>query len=83
MTPENKARENAPLLSRFNAGLLAVIAVIAYFLLSEHKAHFINYLPYLLLLACPLLHLFMHGGAHSHGGHSADNGKSRKESDNA
>lgn len=70
-------------MSRFNAGLLAVIAVIAYFLLSEHKAHFINYLPYLLLLACPLLHLLMHGGAHSHGGHSADNGKSRKENDHA
>ena len=35
----------------------------------EHKAHLegvLYYLPYLLLLACPLMHLFMH---HDHGGH--------------
>ena len=39
----------------------ALIAV--YFLLSEHRAHFVQALPYLLLLACPLLHFF-----HRHGG---------------
>ena len=43
--------------------------VAAYLLISEHQAHFIQALPYLLLLACPLLHLFMHGGHGSHGGH--------------
>jgi hypothetical protein len=26
-------------------------------------------LPYLLLLACPLMHVFMHGGHGGHGGH--------------
>jgi hypothetical protein len=36
----------------------------AYFLLTEHRAHVVQALPYLLLLACPLLHLF-----HGHGGH--------------
>ncbi len=47
---------------------LAVFGVIAaFFLLSEHRAHFFGWLPYLLLLACPLMHVFMHGG---HGGHS-------------
>lgn len=82
MTPENQNQKSTPILSRFNLGLVAVVAIIAFFLLSEHKAHFIDYLPYLLLLACPLLHLFMHGG-HSHGGHSADNGKKGKETDHA
>ena len=51
----------------------AVIA--AYFLISEHKAHLsglLNYWPFLLLAACPLLHMFMHGG---HGGHGDDSGK--------
>ena len=36
------------------------------FLALEHEAHPYGALPYLLLLACPLMHLFMH---HGHGGH--------------
>ena len=47
--------------------LIGFLAVAAYFLISEHQAHFIQALPYLLLLACPLLHVFMHGGP-GHGG---------------
>jgi hypothetical protein len=42
------------------------IAVAAFFLLTEHRAHVLGVLPYLLLAACPLMHLFMH---HGHGGH--------------
>ncbi|MES1980337.1 MAG: DUF2933 domain-containing protein [Pseudomonadota bacterium] len=41
-------------------------AIAAYFLLSEHRAHFLGALPLLLLLSCPLMHVFMH---HGHGGH--------------
>ncbi|MBA2722525.1 MAG: DUF2933 domain-containing protein [Methylibium sp.] len=37
--------------SRYAIGLLVLGAVAAYFLLSEHRAHFIGALPYLLLLA--------------------------------
>lgn len=40
-----------------------------YLLWSEHSAHIalaIPYLPWLILLACPLLHMFMHGG-HGYG----------------
>jgi hypothetical protein len=51
----------------------AVIA--AYFLILEHKAHlsgYLQYWPFLLLLACPLLHMFMHGGHGGHGGHRDD-----------
>lgn len=62
---------SAPLFwrSRYAIGLLVFGAVAAYFLLSEHRAHFIGALPYLLLLACPLMHIFMHGGHGSgHGG---------------
>ena len=55
--------------SRYAVGLLVFGAVAAYFLLSEHRAHFIGALPYLLLLACPIMHLFMH---HGHGGHGED-----------
>jgi hypothetical protein len=38
------------------------LSVIALLLLTEHRAHTIAALPYLLLLACPLMHLFMHRG---------------------
>jgi len=37
------------------------------FLLIEHREHALQYLPYALLIACPLLHLFAHGGHGSHG----------------
>jgi len=47
---------------RFNLALIGFLLIAAFFLLSEHRAHFFGILPYLLLLACPFLHLFMHGG---------------------
>ena len=31
------------------------------------SAHLLGALPWLLLLACPLMHLFMHHGGHRHG----------------
>jgi Flp pilus assembly protein TadB len=50
--------------------LLAFGAVlVAFFLIAEHRAHTLGVMPYLLLLACPILHLFWHGrhGSHTHG----------------
>ena len=44
------------------------VAVAGFFLVTEHAAHLFGVLPFLLLAACPLMHLFGHGG-HSHGGH--------------
>lgn len=46
---------------------IALIGALLYFLLTEHRAHFIYALPYLILLLCPVMHIFMH---HGHGGHS-------------
>ncbi len=57
--------------SRYAIGLLVMGAVAVYFLLTEHRAHFFGALPFLLLLACPLMHMFMHGG---HGGHGGGHG---------
>ena len=67
-------QDNAPPFwrSRYAIGLLVLGAVAAYFLLSEHRAHFFGALPFLLLLACPLMHMFMHGGhGGSHGDHAS------------
>ncbi|MEA1672026.1 DUF2933 domain-containing protein [Nitrospirillum sp. BR 11163] len=59
--------ENAPWWkTRTGIVLLGFAAVAAFFLFTEHRAHVFGLLPYLLLLACPLMHLFMH---HGHGGH--------------
>ena len=54
----------------------AFAAIAALLLLPEHRAHFLGVLPFLLLLACPLLHVFMHGG---HGGHSDEGSPSRPQ----
>ncbi len=48
--------------------LVPIAAVAAYFLLKGHLTHIAGYLPFLLLAACPLMHLFMHRGH----GHRAD-----------
>jgi hypothetical protein len=42
------------------AASLAAVSGAAY-LLTEHPQHSLPYLPYLLLAACPLMHLFHHG----------------------
>jgi len=57
--------------SRSGLVLLGFLAIAAFFLWEEHKAHLLGALPYVLLLLCPLLHLF-HGG---HGGHGGANGQ--------
>ncbi len=62
--------------SRYAVGLIVMGAIAAYFLLSEHRAHFLGALPLLLLLSCPLMHVFMH---HGHGGHSGGHGPQHGE----
>ncbi|MDO9286696.1 MAG: DUF2933 domain-containing protein [Aquabacterium sp.] len=48
--------------------------IVAFYLLREHWGHVAGYWPYLLLLACPVMHLFHgHGG---HGRHDAGAGRS-------
>ena len=71
-----------PVLRRGRWILIAFGAIAAFFLLSEHRAHVLGLLPFAFLLACPLMHLFMHGGHGGHGGHSHDSGASRSTSGN-
>jgi hypothetical protein len=44
------------------------LAIAAYLLVSEHRAHLAQALPWLIVLLCPLMHLFMHRGHGAHGG---------------
>ena len=63
--------EHAPTSSRapgtsspLRVALLMVAVIGGFFLLREHWDHVAGNWVYLLLLACPLMHLF-----HGHGGH--------------
>lgn len=58
--------------SRTGLALIGFLLIIAFFLVTEHTAHIFGALPYLLLLLCPLLHVFMHGGHGEHAGHGAE-----------
>lgn len=72
--------------ARWNRGrwaLITFLAIAAYFLVTKHQAHLTGWLAaygiWLVLLACPLLHIFMHGGhGHGGGGH-ASNKKADKD----
>jgi hypothetical protein len=58
--------------SRTGLALAAFVAIALFFLITEHTAHLFGLLPFALLLLCPLLHVFMHGGHGGHGGGSRD-----------
>ena len=60
--------------TRYAIGLIVLGAIAGYFLLTEHRAHFLGALPLLVLLACPLVHVFMHHGHGGHGGHGGHSG---------
>jgi hypothetical protein len=59
--------------SLYSVCLLVVASVAAYILLTRHFAHTLDALPYLVLLACPLMHVFMHHGHHH--GHERNDAK--------
>lgn len=62
--------------SRYAIGLVLFAAIGLFFLLTEHRAHTLGALPYLLLAASPFLHIFMHRGhGHGHGHGGANDGK--------
>jgi hypothetical protein len=55
----------------YRVGTWGAILIMTYFLLTEHRAHVIQFLPYLFLIACPLMHIFMHRGHNHHSGHES------------
>jgi len=70
MVTEEQSQRSWWLHSRTGVVPIIFLAIAAFFLFTEHRAHLFGILPYLLLLACPLLHWLMHGG---HGGHGENN----------
>ncbi len=67
MESENVKRDpNRRRLSIANIVLMGFLAIAGFFLILEHRAHLLGWLPFLIILLCPLMHIFMH---RSHGGH--------------
>jgi hypothetical protein len=60
--------------------LVALGLIAVFFLIGEHRLHVLGVLPYVLLLACPLLHMFSHrshSGGDSHSAHRQSRGRDR------
>jgi hypothetical protein len=80
MSTEHRSQRQPPEQSRFKWVLIAFFLIAGYFLITEHRAHVVEYLPIALLLGCLFLHGFMHGGHGKHGahGHHTDSQSSDK-----
>lgn len=67
---------------RANLPYLLLLGATGLYILTEHWAHAAPYLPWLLILACPLMHVFMHRGHGGHGGHGGqgERGEAREAS---
>lgn len=50
--------------------LVAFLAIFGVFLILEHPDHLLSWLPFLIILLCPAMHIFMHRG-HAGRGESA------------
>ena len=62
MVAEATRQQREPRPLPWAAGLCLLAAVAAFLLWDEHESHILRALPYLFLLACPLMHLLMHRG---------------------
>jgi len=63
--------------SRAGLVLIGFLIIGGALLFTEHRAHVLGALIFLPLLACPLMHLFMHGGHGGHGSHRQDNAQGK------
>ena len=56
-------------MSRYWLVLAGFAAIAGALLFTEHRAHVLGLLIWLPLLACPLMHIYMHRGHGGHGDH--------------
>jgi hypothetical protein len=61
---QSASPRKSPMGGAMKIALLMVAVIAGFYLLREHWSHVTGNWIYLLLLACPLMHLF-----HGHGGH--------------
>jgi hypothetical protein len=73
-TPLSPEDGKAPLWKRIHWAVWCLFAIGAPLLIIDHWASVLGLLPYLVLLACLLMHIFMHG-KHRHGHHHSNHEK--------
>ncbi|MCP3927919.1 MAG: DUF2933 domain-containing protein [Bacteroidetes bacterium] len=61
-----------------NPIVLICVVAVGYWVYTYHLEHALGLLPYAILLLCPLMHIFMHGG-HGHGGHGGHHSHNNNE----
>lgn len=67
--PAQNNNDDSPswLFSRTGVVTFIALAILGFLIYEGHGAHLLGFTPYLLILACPIMHIFMHG-RHGHGG---------------
>lgn len=71
--PHGPGPGGRPNWSRINQWLLWIgLAAAVGWLFFRHDEHLARLLPFLFILACPLMHIFGHGGHGGHRGHGGD-----------
>jgi Protein of unknown function (DUF2933) len=61
--------------------MLGFLVIGGALLFTEHPAHVLGILIFLPLLACPLMHIFMHHGHGNHSGHGGNTGQDQPNND--
>lgn len=74
----NENNNESWLFSRTGIATIVAVSVLGFLVYQGHGAHLLGLLPYLLILLCPLMHIFMHGG---HGGHHRHHGGDDEKGD--
>jgi hypothetical protein len=72
MNQEQTSRRSGWLGPHTGIVVLVFLAVISFFMVTQLRLHLFGVLPYLLLLACPIMHFFMQRGHRSHGAHTVE-----------
>lgn len=62
----HRTREHSRTGTAWIGAAIMVGAIFAFYVLREHWGHVLGFAPYVILLVCPLMHIFMHG-EHGHG----------------
>lgn len=70
------SKKTSSFMTSRSMAITCLVLAAGYFLAMRHWQHVLAFFPYLILLACPLMHLFMHGG---HAGHHDGAGSDAEE----
>ena len=72
---QEHAQKGMSVKSKSGLVLIGFLIIAGGLLFTEHRAHVLGLLVWLPLLACPLMHVFMHGGHDHHGSGGPQDGQ--------